>query len=201
MQTTDWHSIETDEVLQRLGVSESGLTTANAQQLLAEHGPNAILEKRRRPLVVMLLWQFADSMIVVLLVAALISGIIGEPQDIIAILVIVLLNAIIGAVQEFRAERAVAALRQMAAPEAQVLRDGQAATMAASGIVPGDVVLLEAGNVVPADTRLLAVDEMQAAESALTGESNPVEIQQTRLANRRSPKYCLQERLDYPWVR
>lgn len=181
MQPADWHSIETDEALQRLGSSATGLTTADAQQRLAEHGPNTIPGKRRRSLTVMLLRQFADFMIVVLLVAALISGIIGEPQDTIAILVIVLLNAIIGAVQEFRAERAVAALRQMAAPEAQVLRDGQLVTLVASELVPGDVVLLEAGNVVPADLRLLEVEEMQADESALTGESHPVDKQQARL--------------------
>ena len=181
MQPADWHSIEIDEALLRLGSSVTGLTTAGAQQLLAEYGPNAIPEKRRRSLLVMLLWQFADFMIVVLLVAALISGVIGEPQDTIAILVIVLLNAIIGAVQEFRAERAVAALRQMAAPETQVLRDGQVVTLVASELVPGDVVLLEAGNIVPADLRLLEVEELQADESALTGESHPVDKQQVRL--------------------
>jgi Ca2+-transporting ATPase len=181
MQPTDWHNIETDEALQRLGSSATGLTTADAQQRFAEHGPNAIPEKRRRSLMAMLLRQFADFMIVVLLVAALISGIIGEPQDTIAILVIVLLNAIIGAVQEFRAEHAVAALRQMAAPAAQVLRDGQVVNLVASELVPGDMVLLEAGNVVPADLRLLEVEEMQADESTLTGESHPVDKRQTRL--------------------
>ena len=103
------------------------------------------------------------------LLAALISGFIGEPQDTIAILVIVLLNAIIGAVQEFRAQRAVAALREMAAPEAQVLRDGQTVTLAALELVPGDVVLLEAGNIVPADLRLLEVEEMQAAHARHVG--------------------------------
>ncbi len=116
-------------------------------------------------------------MIVVLLVAALISGFIGEAQDTIAILIIVVLNAIIGTVQEFRAERAVAALRQMAAPEAQVLRDAQVVTLPAAELVAGDVVLLEAGNVVPADLRLLEVEELQADESALTGESHTVEKQ------------------------
>ena len=181
MQPCDWHSIETDEALRRLGSSTTGLTKADAQQRLAEHGPNVIPEKRRRSLLVMLLRQFADFMIMVLLVAALVSGIIGEPQDTIAILVIVLLNAIIGAVQEFRAEHAVAALRQMAAPEAQVLRDGQVVTLAATELVPGDVVLLEAGNVVPADLRLIEVEEIQADESALTGESHPVDKQQERL--------------------
>ena len=107
-----WHNLDSDEVLQRLETSAKGLTTAEAKKRLVEYGPNAIPEKRRRSLLVMLFGQFTDFMIIVLLLAALISGFIGELQDTIAILVIVLLNAIIGAVQEFRAERAVAALRR-----------------------------------------------------------------------------------------
>lgn len=181
MEPALWHSIEPDEALKRLESSTSGLTSAEAQQRLAEYGPNAIPEERRRSLMVMLVGQFADFMIMVLLLAAVISGFIGEPQDTIAILVIVLLNAIIGAVQEFRAERAVATLRKMAAPEAQVLRAGQTISLAASELVPGDVVLLEAGNVVPADMRLLEVEEMEVDESALTGESLPVNKRETRL--------------------
>jgi P-type Ca2+ transporter type 2C len=176
-----WHCIEAEEALQRLESSATGLTTAEAHERFAEHGPNIIPEKRRRSLLAMLLGQFSDFMVVVLLVAALISGFIGEPQDTIAILMIVLLNAIIGALQEFRAARAVAALRELAAPDAQVLRDGQTVTLAAVELVPGDVVLLEAGNVVPADVRLLEVEEMQADESALTGESLPVDKQHARL--------------------
>ena len=174
MQPKAWHSIEVEEVLQRLESSVQGLTTAVAEQRMAEYGPNAIPEKQRRSPLAIMLGQFRDFMILVLLAAALISGFIGEPQDTIAILVIVLLNAIIGAVQEFRAERAVAALREMAAPEAHVVRDGQDITLAATELVPGDVVLLQAGNIVPADLRLLQVEEMQADESVLTGESHPV---------------------------
>ena len=167
--------------MQQLKSSLTGLSTEQAQKRLAEHGPNAIIEKRRRSLLSILLGQFADFMIVVLLLAALISGFIGEPQDTIAILVIVLLNAIIGSVQEFRAERAVAALRKMAAPEAHVLRDAQAVTLAAAELVPGDVVMLEAGNIVPADLRLLEEEELQVDESALTGESHAVEKQTAAL--------------------
>jgi len=177
----DWYCIEADEALRRLNVSAVGLTASEAKRRLAEHGPNAIPESRHRSLPAMLLSQFTDFMILVLLAAALISGIIGEPVDTIAILVIVLLNALIGTVQEFRAERAVAALREMAAPEATVLRDGKAVTVAAAELVPGDVVLLEAGNVVPADLRLLEEEELQADESALTGESLTVDKQQERL--------------------
>ncbi len=182
MEAIIWHRIETDDALLQLESSITGLTTADALNRLARHGPNAIPEKQGRSLLVMLLAQFSDFMIVVLLLAALISGFIGEPQDTIAILVIVLLNAIIGTVQEYRAERAVAALRKMAAPEAQVLRDGQTVTLNAAELVPGDIVLLEAGNVVPADLRLLEVGEMQADESALTGESHPVEKQSASLS-------------------
>jgi Ca2+-transporting ATPase len=172
-----WHSIEADEVLQRLESSAQGLTTAVAKQRLAEYGPNIIPEKRRRSLFKILLGQFSDFMILVLLAAALISGFIGDPQDTIAILVIVLLNAVIGAIQEFRAERAVAALREMSAPEAHVERDGQRVTLAAADLVPGDMVMLQAGDIVPADLRLLQVEEMLADESALTGESTPVNKQ------------------------
>ena len=177
MSALKWHSLSSDDVLQQLESSLTGLTTEQAHKRLAEHGPNEIIEKRRRSLLSILLGQFADFMIVVLLVAALISGFIGEPQDTIAILVIVLLNAIIGTVQEFRAERAVAALRKMAAPEAHVLRDAQAVTLVAAELVPGDVVMLEAGNIVPADLRLLEEEELQVDESALTGESHAVEKQ------------------------
>jgi len=175
MQPVVWHSTETDEVLLLLKSSATGLTTADAQKRLTEYGPNTIPERRHRTLLAMLLGQFADFMIMVLLAAALISGFIGELLDTIAILVIILLNAIIGMIQEFRAERAVAALREMTAPEAQVLRDGQTVSLVATELVPGDVILLEAGNVVSADLRLLEVEEMQADESALTGESNPVD--------------------------
>jgi P-type Ca2+ transporter type 2C len=177
MSALKWHSLRSDDVLQQLESSLTGLTTEEAKKRLAEHGPNAIIEKKRRSLLSILLGQFADFMIVVLLVAALISGFIGEPQDTVAILVIVLLNAIIGTVQEFRAERAVAALQKMAAPETHVLRDAQAATLIAAELVPGDVVMLEAGNIVPADLRLLEEEELQVDESALTGESRAVEKQ------------------------
>ena len=177
MQSSAWHSLEADEVLQRLETSSQGLTTAVAQQRQAEYGSNTIPEKKRRSLLAILLGQFSDFMILVLLAAALISGFIGDAQDTIAILVIVLLNAIIGAIQEVRAERAVAALREMSAPEAHVVRDDQNITIAAADLVPGDVVILQAGDVVPADLRLLQAEEILADESALTGESTTVNKQ------------------------
>jgi Ca2+-transporting ATPase len=160
-------------MLRRLQSTEVGLSSAQASERLAQYGLNRIPEKKRRSLLALLLSQFQDFMILVLLAAALVSGLIGDPEDTIAILVIVLLNAIVGSVQELRAERAIAALRAMAAPDARVLRDGQPLTISAADLVPGDVVLLQAGNTVPADLRLLEAEELQADESALTGESTP----------------------------
>jgi Ca2+-transporting ATPase len=172
--TGDWHRLSGEQALAQLDSSAGGLSVAQARERLAGQGPNVISEGRRRSLPAIMLSQFADVMILILLAAALVSGFVGEPQDTLAILVIVLLNAVIGAVQEYRAERAVAALRQMAAPEALVLRDGAPCRLPSAELVTGDIVLLEAGSQVPADLRLLEVEELQADESMLTGESQPV---------------------------
>lgn len=182
MKPVDWYRSEASDVLSHFTSSSTGLTGDDAQQRLIEYGTNTLAEKRRRSLVMLFLQQFSDFMIIVLLAAAVVSGLIGEPQDTIVILVIVLLNAVVGGVQEFRAENAVAALRKMAAPEAKVLRDGKTITLPTAELVPGDVVVLEAGNVVPADLRLLEVEQMQADESALSGESNAVEKQSELLS-------------------
>lgn len=183
MSDFHWHTLEIGQIFAKLTSEADGLTTAESQRRIAEYGPNQLPEVQRRSLPAMVFSQFADFMIIVLLAAALISGFIGEPQDTIAILVIVVLNAVIGAVQEFRAERAVAALKAMAAPEARALRDGQPVTLSSSEIVPGDVVFLEAGDVVPADLRLFEVDDAQVDESSLTGESYAVEKQAEALTD------------------
>jgi Ca2+-transporting ATPase len=170
-----WHTRTADETLAVLGTDPQGLTSAEAEARLARHGPNALPEGARRSPLRMLADQFADFMILVLIAAAVVSGIVGEPTDTIAIFVIVLLNAVIGFVQEWRAERAMAALRLMAAPTARVRRDGAVATLPADRLVPGDIVLLEAGNIVPADLRLIEAAQLRLSEAALTGESQPVE--------------------------
>lgn len=170
-----WHRLDIDAAFDRLDSRPTGLAEAVAVERLRQYGVNAIVEQARRPLWRMLTDQFADFMILVLVAAAMIAGLVGDPQDSIAIVIIVLLNAILGAVQEYRAERAVAALRRMVAPEATVIRDGPVHTMPADGLVPGDVVLLEAGNAVPADLRLIECAELAVDESALTGESRPVQ--------------------------
>jgi len=169
------HARPAAKVLRALAVDPVlGLTAAEATTRLAQHGQNALIEGRRRGPVRMLLDQFTDFMIVVLLAAAVVSGVIGDVTDTVVILVIVVLNAVIGFVQEYRAETAIAALRQMAAPVARVLRDGRSHSIPAQELVPGDIVLLDAGAVVPADVRLLEVAALQTQEAALTGESAAV---------------------------
>jgi Ca2+-transporting ATPase len=156
---------------------QTGLGAGEVARRLSTYGPNAIQEHRARSPWRMLLDQFTDFMILVLIAAAVISGLIGEPPDAIAIVVIVLLNGVIGFIQEYRAERAVAALKLLAAPSAKVLREGKQATIPASQLVPGDVVVLEAGDGVPADVRLVEAVQLKVEEAALTGESVPVEKQ------------------------
>jgi Ca2+-transporting ATPase len=159
-------------VEERLGVPrEVGLAPDEAARRAAQSGPNVIRERASRSPFAMLLGQFKDFMILVLLVAAVISAIIGDAKDTLAIVVIVVLNAVVGFAQEFRAERAMAALKRMAAATARVVRAGEVLTVPAAELVPGDVVLLEAGNIVPADLRLVEVAQLRVDESALTGES------------------------------
>ncbi len=171
----NWHQKDIQVTLGDLGSSSDGLSFDEAARRLEEYGRNELKEKQQRTLFMMVLDQFRDFMILVLLAAAVISGVIGEVTDTIAIIVIVVLNAIIGFVQEFRAEKAMKALKKMAAPTAIVMRDGMPLNIPGAEIVPGDLIILEAGNIVPADIRLIEAVQLRVEESALTGESVPVE--------------------------
>ena len=178
-----WHTLAAADIAHRLKTNPvGGLAEAEAAKRLAHHGPNELQEGRRRSSWRMLLDQFADFMIIVLIIAALISGMIGDVKDTVAIVVIVLINAVIGFIQEYRAERAIATLKQMAAANARVVREGQPATINATELVPGDIVLLEAVNVVPADMRILEAAPLRVSEAALTGESVAVEKHGRELA-------------------
>src|SRR5512134_1718288 len=174
-RVVSWHRQPVVTVLEDLRSSPGGLTSRDARERLAVHGPNLLREGPRRTALGLLAGQFTDFMILVLLAAAVVSGLIGDVVDTIAILAIVSLNAAIGFVQEYRAERAMAPLKAMAAPTATVLRDGATAVIPAADLVPGDVVLLEAGRIVPADLRLLEAARLRVEEAALTGESVPAE--------------------------
>nr|MBP7322008.1 cation-translocating P-type ATPase [Deltaproteobacteria bacterium] len=170
-----WHQEDVEAAFEKLKTSPQGISDREAGQRLKEHGLNELKEKKKKNPFMMFLDQFNDFMILVLIVAAVVAGFIGEPSDTIAIAVIVLLNAVLGFVQEYRAEKAMAALKKLAGPSATVIRGGQPRSIAAEYLVPGDLVILEAGNVVPADIRLTETVQIRIDEAALTGESVPVE--------------------------
>ena len=154
---------------------EHGLSAQEARERLARLGANELTEKPR-PGFLHLLWdQFNNYLVIILIIAALIALALGEWVDSVAIMCIVVLNAIVGVIQESKAEQALAALKKMAAPNAQAIRDGHQVTVPGRELVPGDVVLLEAGNYVPADLRLIASVNLKVEEASLTGESVPVE--------------------------
>ena len=178
-----WHTLGIDAALAALDTRPAGLSAAEAGERFAAHGPNELVENRKRTPLAMFLDQFKDFMIVVLIAAAVLAGALGEVADTIAIVVIVVLNAALGFAQEYRAEKAMEALKKMAASLATVLRDGIPASVPAAQLVPGDIVHLEAGNVVPADVRLTEVARLKVEEAALTGESVPAEKQAGALAD------------------
>lgn len=171
----NWHLLDIPAVFQELKVSGDGLTNEEASQRQEQYGKNLLEEKKSKPAWKLFLAQFADFMIIILAVAAVISGIAGDKTDMIIILIIILLNAIIGFIQEYRAEKAMDALKKMATPSASVLRSGRTATIPAEELVPGDIIFLEAGGSVPADLRLLETHSLRIEESSLTGESVPVD--------------------------
>ncbi|HRD52579.1 MAG TPA: cation-translocating P-type ATPase [Flavobacteriales bacterium] len=167
----NWHLLDIGELRRTLGVGEKGISDAEAAERLVHYGPNELVGRKRKTIAGLFIAQFKDLMIIVLLAAAVISGAVGDITDTIIILAIVLVNAVIGVVQEHRAERALEALRRMAAPQAMVRRGGMLRTIDAREVVPGDVVLLEAGQVVPADLRFTECHALRMQEAALTGES------------------------------
>ncbi|MGY3090942.1 Ca2+-transporting ATPase [Hymenobacter sp. UYAg731] len=178
----DYHLLPATEVAQALHTTAAGLDAATAAQRLAKYGPNQLADTRRKAWWQLLLRQFTDVMILVLLAAAGISVLVGEAQSAYVILAIIALNAALGFGQEYRADKAMAALQQLDPPQAQVLRDGQPRAVPAASLVPGDVVLLEAGNVIPADIRFLETHALKVDESSLTGESANVEKNPAPLA-------------------
>jgi Ca2+-transporting ATPase len=171
---TPAHLLSVEDTLAGLESGRGGLADAEVRRRQRQYGPNELVEKKKKTPFLMFLDQFRDFMIIVLIAAAAISGIIGEPADTIAIVVIILLNAVLGFTQEYRAEKALEALKSMTAAEATVLRDGTS-SVPSSEIVPGDVVMLEAGKIIPADMRIIEAVQLQVDEAALTGESLPVE--------------------------
>ncbi|TAL50057.1 MAG: HAD family hydrolase, partial [Chitinophagaceae bacterium] len=171
----NWYRLSTDEVFELMGSKPQGLSSSEAEEKLRQIGPNELREGERKSIAGMLLTQFKDVMILILLAAAIISGIIGDLTDTIVILIIVLLNAVIGFFQEYRAEKAIQALKKMAITQVRVMRDGIIGWLPASNLVTGDIIILEAGNAVPADARITESNNLKIEEAALTGESHAID--------------------------
>ncbi len=172
---TDWHSQNVDVVLARLNAPATGLTHEEAQQRLARYGPNELEALSHSSAWHTLAAQFKNVLVIILLVATALSGLLGHGLEAIVIAVIVLFAVFLGFVQEHRAERALEALRQMAAPVAHAIRDGVETRLPARELVPGDVILLRAGDRIPADGRITFAVNLAIDEAALTGESDAVE--------------------------
>ena len=171
----DFHALTVEEALKHLEVYEEGLSSAEAEKRLAHYGQNQLREAPRPGFLAMLWEQLNNFVVILLIVASVISALLGDYVEAIAIMAIVVLNAVLGIIQEQRAEQALAALKKLAAPEAQVLRDGSRKSVPAYNLVPGDIVFLEAGNFIPADLRLLEAINLRVEEASLTGESLPVQ--------------------------
>jgi len=172
---TQWHNLSTSEALEALGSRRSGLTGDEVSSGRMRYGPNELKGKKKTPPAIVFLRQFLSPLIYVLMVAAIISLIVEHFIDAGVILGVLFLNAAIGFIQEARAEKAMEALIQMAAPKAHVRRDGAIKIIPAREVVPGDIVLLETGDKVPADARLIEVSNLKVNEAMLTGESMPID--------------------------
>lgn len=165
-----------EEALKELGANEQqGLTNKAAQEKLAQVGPNALVEGKKKSVLEVFLEQFKDLMVIILIVAAVISAFTGNLESTAVIIVVLILNAILGTVQHVKAEKSLEALKSLSAPAAKVLRDGKKQEIAAKDVVPGDILLLEAGDLVTADGRILDNFSLQVNESSLTGESTNID--------------------------
>ena len=182
-----WHTLTFEESAARLRSAPRGLTSEEAARRLAEFGPNELQAAARVSPWAILLEQFKNVLIIILLLATALSAFLGHGVEAVAITVIVLFAVVLGFVQEYRAERAIEALREMAAPTATVVRDGRERRLPAHDLVPGDLILLATGDKVPADVRLVEAVNLQTVEAALTGESAPVEKHTGALAGEGLP--------------
>jgi P-type Ca2+ transporter type 2C len=172
----DWHKLEVATVLEQLGTDiTSGLQEEEAARRLSIDGPNELVELKQKGIWSILWEQLTATMVVILIIAAVVTFFVGDHKDTAAIMAIVILNTILGSFQNYKAEKAMAALRRLSAPSVKVRRNGQVKEIPSREVVPGDILLLESGNLVPADCRLLESMSLKTQEASLTGESEPVE--------------------------
>ena len=171
----EWYQQTKEEILSQFQVTEQGLTSSQAEKILAEKGENVLEEGKRKSTLQVFLEQFCDLLVVILIIAALISMVSGNVESTVVILAVIILNAILGTVQHAKAEKSLDSLKSLSSPNAKVLRDGQKVEIPSAKVVPGDILYLEAGDLVVADGRILENYSLQVNESSLTGESTNVD--------------------------
>ncbi len=171
----EFYQMTKDEALAALNASENGLSDSQAAAALETYGENALTEQKKKSLLQVFLGQFADLLVIILIVAAVVSMVSGNVESTIVIIAVIILNAILGTVQYAKAEKSLDSLKALSSPKAKVLRDGQKHELDSKNVVPGDILLLEAGDMVCADGRILYNYSLQVNESSLTGESTNVD--------------------------
>ncbi len=190
----EWHSLSSSETIKILSANlKRGLTNKQAEERLNKYGKNKLSEKKKKSILMKFLEQFSDFMVIILLIAAAISFFVGKIEDngdyidAIIILIIVVINAIMGVIQESKAEKAIEALKQLSTPKARVIRNSKESQIDSENLVPGDIILLDTGDLVPADARIIESHNLKVEESALTGESLPVEKLSSKVFEANSP--------------
>ncbi|MBR3720377.1 MAG: HAD-IC family P-type ATPase, partial [Clostridia bacterium] len=185
----NWYNKSKNEVFEEFGITEeSGLTEKQVLENREKYGSNELQAKKKKSLFVKFLEQFKDFMIIVLIIAAVVSGVVGYMEDgkitdSLIILVVVIVNAIIGVAQEAKAEKSLEALQKLSSHSAKVIRNGQVNVVASKELVPGDIVVLDTGDYVPADLRIIESANLKAQEASLTGESVPSEKNTATIEN------------------
>ena len=183
----NWHTSPIDAILKEFQSNLDGLPDDEAAKRIQQYGPNQLQEKKKRPVWLLFAMQFKDVMILILIVAAIVSGFVGDLKDTIVILIIIIINAVVGFVQEFRAEKAIDALKQLSAALVRVQRNKRVTQIPATNIVPGDIVLFEAGDMIGADIRIVESHALKIEEASLTGESQAVDKSSRLLQDEEAP--------------
>ena len=170
-----WYQMSKDEVLDSLGVTTDGLSSDKAKELLEKNGKNVLQESKKKSIFQVFLSQFADLLVIILIVAAIISIFSGNLESTIVIFAVIILNAILGTVQHVKAEKSLESLKSLSSPSAKVIRDGIKIEIDSTDVVEGDIIVLEAGDLIVADGRIINNYSLQVNESSLTGESTNVD--------------------------
>ena len=175
------YQMKKEDVLKMLGTDENGLTQNQAEENQKKYGKNELAEGKKKNPFILFLEQYKDFLVIILIIAAIISGVLGDIESAIVIFVVITINAILGTVQHIKAEQSLDSLKEMSAPTAKVIRDGEIKVVEGKDVTVGDIVVIEAGDYVCSDGRIIENASLKVDESAMTGESEPVEKQETVL--------------------